>query len=174
MGYSLKRTANKKGILWIYGDSVGDFFLKSILNTALCRNVFHSCNRTYNWIYNLPYNGLKVTKMNLPYTGNDFNVTRLLQELKDVLLNPIVNDENSALIINYGLHYAMGISLADFQIMIDELIKMLKSLEGQFKGTIIWKTTTALQKWKYGKPETNARHGKSRRFLTEPVCNIIY
>lgn len=161
------KTNNRKGVFWIYGDSTGDLFYKSILNTPLCKCIFRMCNRTYNWVYNLP-NGKPARPNELPYTGRDFNLTRVLHELESVLRNPEM-DENSVLLLNYGLHYAMSISLEKFQIMMDEVIKLLKSFQGKFKGTVIWKTTTALQKWKYGTPTSNARHSLSLRFLTQPV-----
>lgn len=166
----MKRIPNS-GILWIYGDSLGDRFYQSIRNTSLCENVFRYCERTYNWVYNLRNNSKSLIP---PGKGKNFNITRLLNELEVVLANPEM-DENSVLLLNYGLHFVMTIPLDTFKTMIDSLIRMLNNSRTQFKGTIIWKTTTAYQKWKYGKEWNNSsKHHGSRRFITEQVSFIFF
>lgn len=82
-----------------------------------------------------------------------------------------MNNSESAFLLNLGLHYAMGIPVTRFVKLMDKLSSTLLYYKENnlYNGTIIWKTTTALQKWKYGSPESNARHAKSHRFLTAQV-----
>ena len=58
--------------------------------------------------------------------------------------------------------------------MMDAVIELIKEEHGkQFEAKFIWKTTTAMQKWKYGDPKSNARHNKVNRFLTSPVSTTL-
>jgi len=162
------------GVFWIFGDSVGDFFYRAVWNTPLCKAIFRTCGRSYNWVYILP-DAKPPKSSELPYDFKDFDVERVINGLTEVLSRTTMNNE-SALFINFGLHFSMSISIRQFERFIDRVVDTFTSLKssGVYNGTIIWKTTTAMQKWKFGKPESNGRHAKSHRFLTEPVSRIFY
>ena len=148
----------------IYGDSVGRRFYVDTANTSsLCRDVFRTCNITVNKIYNT-FPGPA------PFNGKDLNLTRIQEELELALPNPdIFNDENSAFLVNYGLHFVMDIPFSTFIDTMEVVAKTLERYENIYKGTIIWKTTNAMNKWKYGFPDQIKKHDKMQRFLTEQV-----
>ena len=161
----------ERGVFWIYGDSVGDFFYRAVWNTPLCKILFKTCKRTYNWVYNLPNNAPpRQTSITLPYDNRDFDMERLLHEITNVISHPPM-DADSAILLNLGLHYVMGIPANQFIELMKRVGDMLVRYQQDnlYNGTVVWKTTTALQKWKYGAPESNARHAKSHRFLTQQV-----
>ena len=176
MRSSSQKQTGKSGVFWIYGDSVGDFFYRAIWNTPFCKILFKTCKRTYNWVYNLPNNSPpRLTSVILPYDNRDFDTERLLHEIDQVLSHPPM-DAESAFLLNIGLHYVMGIPAEHFIDVMNRLSETLVQYKQNsvYKGVIIWKTTTALQKWKYGNPESNARHAKSHRFLTQQVHTHLY
>lgn len=39
------------GTLWIYGDSVGQRFVKSLRERGICQRHFKECKTSYMWIY---------------------------------------------------------------------------------------------------------------------------
>ena len=118
------------------------------------------------------------SRAELPYDYKDFDEDRLIKEISDVISGSTMTNE-SALLLNLGLHYVMGIPAKRFVKLMDKVSSTLLHYKENnlYNGTIIWKTTTALQKWKYGSPESNARHAKSHRFLTAPVkfffCSFV-
>jgi len=156
---------NGNGVFWIYGDSIGDFFYRANMKKPLCLKSFNTCNRTYNWVYNLDHANLSKAKSD--NDDNDFSIERITKELKQVLTADDL-DEESFLFLNYGLHYVQEIPFATFTQMIDRVIQLIKAeqTEGRFCAQLVWKTTTYLNKWKWGDPKTNARHGIPNRFLT--------
>ena len=115
-------------------------------------------------------NGRPPFRDELPYDYKDFDEDRLIKEITDVISSSTMNNE-STLLLNLGLHYVMGIPVKRFVKLMDKVSSTLLHYKENnlYNGTVIWKTTTALQKWKYGTPESNARHAKSHRFLTAPV-----
>ncbi|XP_068682072.1 uncharacterized protein [Montipora foliosa] len=155
--------------LWIYGDSVGDFFYKSIIRQPLCKKIFRRCNSTYNWVYTISDRNL--TRARLQNDDKDFSIRRVLTEIFDVTSQPSMKD-NSVLILNMGLHYVHTINFTTYQSLIDKTIRMLterfktNKKSWKFNAKLIWKTTTAIYMEKYGDPRTNARHSSSIRFLT--------
>lgn len=164
------------GTLWIYGDSNGDFFYKLIQRRPLCRETFKQCNRTYNWVYKLPRANQTIGK--LQNDDLDFSVDKILSEISEVLNDSSMREDNSSVIIlNLGLHYVQNINFTKYRELIDKTIKLFKGGEGGedgdngrlFRGQMIWKTTTAMNREKYGDPRTGARHSKSLRFLTYQV-----
>ena len=162
----------RDGTLWIYGDSVGDLFYKSISKRALCHEIFANCNHTYNWVYALK--NMDITRAKTEWDNKDFSIDRIITELDNVLSDPQMNDR-SAIIINMGLHYVQGINFTSFRKLIDRTIDLLASHKNSphgFHGKTIWKTTTALFKERYGDPKSGARHAKGLRFLTVPVSSV--
>lgn len=165
-------TSRKPNTLWIYGDSVGDFFYKSIIRQPLCKETFKKCNSTYNWVYKIPDRNL--TWARLQNDDKDFSIQRVLSEIFEVISQPSMKD-NSVLILNLGLHYVHTINFTTYQRLIDKTIRMLtekfktNKKSWSFSAKLIWKTTTAIYMEKYGDPRTNARHSTSIRFLTYQV-----
>ncbi|XP_032219610.1 uncharacterized protein LOC116602321 [Nematostella vectensis] len=162
-----------KGTLWIYGDSVGDFFHRSILRHPLCTKLFKHCNRTYNWVYNLP--GANQTIGKILNDNLDFSIDRILHEISLVLNSTQMRDNpHSVLVLNLGLHYVQNINFTKYQEMIDRVIGLLRGEEtgevGEvgrgFRGQVVWKTTTAINRERYGDPRKGAIHAKVIRFLT--------
>lgn len=158
--------------MWIYGDSVGDFFYRANFRKPLCTKAFKSCNRTYNWIYNIIDDDLN--RARIETDNKDFSKKRVISELKKVLLSNEV-DVNSLILLNYGLHFVQDVQYIKFVEMIDIIIETIREFRqaNKLRANIIWRTTTALQKWKYGDPKTNARHGIPIRFLTTPVSSPL-
>ena len=162
-------TDHRDGTLWIYGDSVGDLFYKSIAKRALCHEIFDHCNHTYNWVYALQ--NMNITQAKAEWDNKDFSIDRIISELDDVLSDPSMND-HSVIIINMGLHYVQGVNFSSYRKLIERVIDLLQTHNNSphgFHGKAIWKTTTALFKERYGDPKTGARHAKGLRFLTVPV-----
>ena len=153
-----------KGVFWIYADSTGRRFFKDIVNTKFCSAVFQSCKLTINKIYMERYNGTQFKEVD----EKDFDTVRVLKELEEILTDPLINDTNSVLMLNYGLHYVVSISFQTFNEMMDRIINLLISFQPVFKGNIIWRTTSAINRWKY---ETFVR--PSQGFLTEPVSSCL-
>lgn len=159
--------------LWIYGDSVGDFFYKSIVKQPLCTKTFQRCNNTYNWVYTIP--GRNLTRGRLENDDKDFRIRRVLTEIFRAISQPFMDSDKSVLILNLGLHYVHTINFTTYMDLIDKTIRLLHERfnankeSWRFRGKLIWKTTTAINKEKYGDPRTNARHSTSIRFLTYQV-----
>lgn len=162
----------KPTTLWIYGDSVGDFFFKSIIRQNLCKKIFQRCKNTYNWVYSIPDRNL--TRARLENDDKDFSIPRVLTEIFHAISQPAMKD-NSVLILNLGLHYVHTVNFTTYVDLIDKTIRMLterfntNKKSWKFRAKLIWKTTTAINKEKYGDPRTNARHSTSIRFLTYQV-----
>lgn len=158
----------KQGTLWIYGDSVNVFFAQSLMQRKLCREIFKRCNFSYNWIY--PVNNVTVAKKE--NDNFDYDNERVLQSFRRVVHDPQM-DENSAIIINFGLHFVESANFTSYKKLINGLVKLLKEGEQdltsnvtrpKFKGTVIWKTTTAINKEK-----ASNIHLAHKRFITQQV-----
>jgi hypothetical protein len=80
-------------------------------------------------------------------------------------------NEHSVLLLNWGIHFAAVVNFTSYRNLINDFIRIVKHGEtdpqtGQirkFKGTLIWKTTTALNRHRFPNP-----HKDVRRFLTFP------
>ena len=105
----------------------------------------------------------------------DFNVSRVLNEISQVLYHPEM-DCKSIIIFNCGLHFVENTNFSNYQQLIDGIINLLRVTEvaqdgsseiKRFKGNFIWKTTTAINRQKY-----SAKHLHSRRFRTYQVFNL--
>ena len=159
-------------MLWLYGDSVSSQFYHSIKQNRICRKIFKYCLYTYNWIYSLENYNLTLNKYvrrnntvekNL-WDTNDFQVEKVINELKQALFHPAM-DEKSVLLINYGLHYTEAINYTNFQNLIHEVIKIGKTV----RCKVVWRTSTSLNRHKYSLPNLH-----SRRFMTSQVINIDF
>eukprot|EP00112_Aurelia_sp_Birch-Aquarium-sp1_P003175 Seg1354.17 transcript_id=Seg1354.17/GoldUCD/mRNA.D3Y31 product="hypothetical protein" protein_id=Seg1354.17/GoldUCD/D3Y31 len=165
----------RQGYLWIYGDSTATRFHWSIHGKSLCYNIFKRCYYSYNWIYQIDNYNLTLdqfirrnpNKTFLKQDDNrDFDPDRIIHELKQVLLNPKM-DEHSVVLLNYGLHFAEALNLSNYRILVDKVVKLLKE-KSAYKPSVIWRTTTALNRHKYSVPYLH-----SRRFLTPQRVNLF-
>ena len=166
------KSRKPQGFLWIFGDSTATRFHWSIHGKPLCRNVFRRCFYSYGWIYQIDNYNLTLDQFirrnpNRTFLkkddDKDFNADRIIDELKQVLLNPRM-DEHSVVLLNYGLHFAEASNFSNFRTLIDKVASLLQN-RTTFKPTVIWRSTTALNRHKYSMPNLH-----SRRFLTPQVC----
>lgn len=100
----------------------------------------------------------------------DFDVERVVKELKSVLFKPELNNTKSVLILNFGLHFISAIPFESFQKLINRTIEVFHEVkEGvngfdRFHGDLIWKSTTSMNREKIPNP-----HYIGRRFMTRQV-----
>ena len=93
------------------------------------------------------------------YGGQDINVTQVIEELRKVVTQPLM-DEDSALVLNAGVHLLKSTSFRNYQKVIKGFIRLLLDT---YRGKVIWKTTPSIGK------QTELYNGCSRRFHTEQV-----
>jgi len=138
------------------------------MQRKLCRNIFKRCNYSYNWIY--PVANVTVAKKKTD--DYDYRNERVLQSFRRIVYDPQM-DENSAIIMNFGLHFVESTNFTNYKKLIDGLVKVLTDEETdaasnvtrpKFRGTVIWKTTTAINKEK-----ASNIHLGHKRFLTQQV-----
>ena len=77
-------------------------------------------------------------------------------------------DEHSVLLLNWGIHFAAAVNFSNYQKLIDDFVHTVqlgkkRGNKRGFKGKIIWRTTTAINRQRYPNP-----HKDVRRFLTFP------
>ena len=160
------QTHTKGGLLWIYGDSVNVFFAQSLKRRKLCREIFKECKFSYNWIY-------QVTNITIAKRGNDnldYDNNRVLRNFRRVIQHPEM-DENSAIIINFGLHFVESTNFTNYKKLIDGLVNVLQGKDkvARYQGTVIWKTTTTINKEK-----ASNIHLGHKRFMTQQVSARIF
>lgn len=86
-------------------------------------------------------------------------MTQVLEELRQVVTQPLM-DQDSALVLNAGVHLLKSTSFRNYQKIIKGFIRLLRD---NYRGKVIWKTTPSLGK------QTELYTGCSRRFHTEQV-----
>lgn len=156
-----------QGVLWVFGDSLNRYFYESISSRPLCWQVFRACYFTMTWVYILRHTAKE--EMDLRYGGRYINIPRILNELKSVITRPDM-DENSALLLNTGVHLLKSSSFYTYQKVINGIVLILKQF---YRGTVIWKTTTSIGS------QRELYSGCFRRFHTEQVglgwasCGLI-
>ncbi|KAJ7369930.1 hypothetical protein OS493_035276 [Desmophyllum pertusum] len=142
------------------------FFAHSLMQRKLCRDIFKRCNFSYNWIY--PVN--KFTAAKRDNDNFDYDNERVLQSFRRIVHDPQM-DEKSAIIVNFGLHFVESTNFTNYKRLIDGLVRVLTDEEKdlisnvtrrKFRGTVIWKTTTAINKEKAS--NINLGH---KRFMTQ-------
>ena len=85
-------------------------------------------------------------------------------------------NENSAMVLNLGLHYIESTSLANYRHLLNGVIDLLNERNAEtgdlkHKARIIWKTTTSMNKEK----DTGSRlRSDWQRFLNLPVRPSLY
>lgn len=115
------------------------------------------------------FSGYNTTRAKFENDDKDFNVSRIVDEVNQIIYYPSVNKSGSILFMNFGLHFSESTTFSNYKSLITELLKLLKRKDF-YKGKIIWRTTTSLNQHKLG-----GKHQHSRRFLTHQVSilNII-
>ena len=138
------------------------------MQRKLCRDIFKRCNFSYNWIYPVS----NVTAAKKENNNFDYDNERVLQSFRRVVHDPQM-DAKSAIIINFGLHFVESTNFTNYKKLIDGLVKVLTDEEKdstsnvtrpKFRGTVIWKTTTAINKEK-----ASYIHLGHKRFMTQQV-----
>ena len=114
----------------------------------------------------ISYLGYNTTRAKLENDEKDFNRTRILSEVKNVLQYQYFNKPQSTIFMNFGLHFTESTSFSNYMKLIQDLVSLVKNKD-IYKGNVIWRTTTALNKHKLG-----GKHQHSRRFLTQHVSII--
>ena len=157
-----------KGVLWNYGDSLMLYFHRSIRNAPLCKQLFAECSVTYAYVY--PFN--MVTK---GMKDKDFNQELVISGIRKVLSRPDMNNPQSALVLNLGLHFMKTLNFSTYQKLLEGVIGLLRETTTngngdrvpKYNSKFIWKTSTAIHK-ENGKFRQSARF----RFYTLPVRNL--
>lgn len=142
-----KSTSPRKlGTLWLFGDSNAERLYVSLKDGPLCNEVFKICNLSKMWVYPWP------SIQPVAWDDKDFEPQQILDHIREVLERPEMN-ENSAMILNLGLHYMESTSLANYRILLKGVIDLLNERnkgngELRYKTRVIWKTTTSMNKEK--------------------------
>lgn len=82
---------HRKGVLWIYGDSVSKTFAEYLVTGPYyktCVNKFKECKVTYSWIYNM-----KNLEIEEKLDGKDYDHEKVLAEINKV--NKMFVNENN-------------------------------------------------------------------------------
>ena len=100
------------------------------------------------------------------------NITRVLEAIANVIHAPHMNDKNSVILLNHGLHFITSTNFSTYRVVIDRIVDLFKGTkkndqgekELKFKGKMIWKTNAAIHRERLRLP-----HHHKRRFLTRQV-----
>ncbi|KAJ7318450.1 hypothetical protein OS493_037929 [Desmophyllum pertusum] len=167
-GLRIKPSAPKLETLWIFGDSQAERLHVSIKDGPLCREVFKTCNLSKMWVYPWP------SIQPVAWDDKDFDHQQVLDHVRGVLERPEMNHENSAMILNLGLHYIESTSLVNYQLLMNGVIDLLNERDTEtgelkHKARVIWKTTTSMSKEK----DTESRLKSDwQRFLNLPRVGL--
>jgi len=148
--WSLPLGHRQKGTLWIYGDSLAVRLVNSAQSRLLCKMLYMRCMLSYNWIY--PVISEAVSKEQ--DDDLDFRPEKVVETILNVLKSPLMQGEDSALLLNLGLHFPVGINFTTYRRLIGDLIHRLKETEvdsqgktvPKYKAKVIWKTSSAIHK----------------------------
>ena len=139
--YSLPKTQSspdpKLQTLWILGDSQAERLFISITNGPLCKEIFRTCNLTKMWTYAWP------SVQPVAWDNKDFNPQQVIDLVRKVLEKPEMN-ENSAMVLNLGLHYIESTSLANYRHLLNGVRDLLNEGNAEtgdlkHKAHIIWR-----------------------------------
>lgn len=106
----------------------------------------------------------------LAWDDKDFDAQKVVDLVRKVLEKPEMN-ENSAMVLNLGLHYIESTSLANYRQLLKGVLDLLNERNAEtgdlkHKARIIWKTTTSMNK---EKDTTSRLKSDWQRFLNLPV-----
>ena len=160
-----RNSTKKRGTLHVYGDSVSVFFAQSLKGRrTLIGEIFKTCSFSYNWVYHAK----NVSLAKKQRDSLDFNISRVISELQETIQAQDISNSENVLILNFGLHFVESTNLSNYQMLISRMAEVLtrKGANGEpwFSGTVIWKTTTAINKERADFPQLHWR-----RFLTNYV-----
>ena len=108
------------------------------------------CLLSYNWIYPVLNEALsKELDDDL-----DFRPKKVIQSILRALRSPLMQREDSVLLVNLGLHFPIGVNFTTYQRLIRDLINRLKETKvdsqgkmvPKYKAKVIWKTSSAIHK----------------------------
>lgn len=148
--WSLPLGHRQKGTLWIYGDSLAVRLVNSAQSRLLCKMLYMRCMLSYNWIY--PVISEAVSKEQ--DDDLDFRPEKVVETILNVLKSPLMQGEDSVLLLNLGLHFPIGINFTTYRRLIGDLLHRLKETEvdsqgktvPKYKAKVIWKTSSAIHK----------------------------
>ena len=134
----------KLDIFWIYGDSQGRRFYWSVIKHELCTKLFRKCDHTYTWTYK--HFSSNSHDDRFKFTGDDFNETRILNDIEYDITRSETQSSRSVLLINFGLHIVLSVGLERGFRLFDSFIETVERLRVKHGPDrlplIIWKTTT--------------------------------
>ncbi|XP_078349987.1 uncharacterized protein LOC144634826 isoform X1 [Oculina patagonica] len=144
--WSMPQNYTKSGTFWIYGDSLGLLFFRSVRNQSLCKSLYEQCKNSYIYIYPFGKAGKN--------SDLDFKPSKVIETIVKVLRRPEMQKEESALLLNLVVHFVKDVNFTTYQKLIDDLIVVLKETEvnpqgervPKYKAKIIWKSSTAICK----------------------------
>ena len=154
--------------MWIYGDSLAVHFLESVQSRVLCSRLYLGCRSSYNWIY--PVISEAVSKQE--DDNLDFQPGKVIQIIENVLQIPEMQQQESVLLLNLGLHFPISVNFTTYQRLIGDLINTLKETEEnsqggrvpKYKAKVIWKSSTAIHK-----ENAKVKNKTNWRFFTTQV-----
>ena len=108
------------------------------------------CLHTYNWIYPVTNEQEDKGKDD----DLDFRPEKVINDILRILRRPLMQKEESVLLLNLGIHFPIGINFTTYQRLIGDLIENLKETKvdsqgkrvPKYKAKVIWKTSTAIHK----------------------------
>lgn len=117
------------------------------------------------WVYPWP------SVQPVAWDEKDFDYQQVVDHIRGVLERPEMNTENSAMILNLGLHYIESTSFTNYQLLLNGVVDLLNERnaetgEMKYPARVIWKTTTSMSKEK----DVGSRlKADWQRFLNLPV-----
>ncbi|XP_065674293.1 uncharacterized protein LOC136091195 [Hydra vulgaris] len=135
---SKKNTVLKK-TMWMYGDSLTRQFFIDMKSTEICSEF--NCQLTNTWTYPLT----NENPAQQPFDDKDFNQSKFLDHIKEVIMNPLMMSNNSVLVINFGLHILKNINMSQAEKLLNGFIDMVYEIKINNVLSfpkIVWKTTT--------------------------------
>ncbi|KXJ28958.1 uncharacterized protein LOC110252311 [Exaiptasia diaphana] len=115
------------------------------------REVYERSTYRYNWIYPVGNEQVEIQRND----DLDLDIDRVVSYIKEVLEEPLYDRENTALVLNIGLHCVMSVNFSSYQILLEKVLDLLfvnqtltskGKLQPRYKTTVIWKTTTQIRK----------------------------
>ena len=112
--------------------------------------------------------------------SKDFNQSIVLEEIKQVFRNLPMRGNRSVFLFNVGIHYPISLNFTTYQLLIDNIAKMLtqetgtegkeKVLSGQTLS--IWRSNTAIETEYLTKFFPQFNFTAEWRFHTNPVRQV--
>ena len=159
--------------LLLYGDSHAIRYYKSLLDKPACSSIFLKCDYVFTFVYQREKYRPILDDINY-FDGKDFNKTIFLSDIKDAFYRDDMDSSESVIVINFGIHLMMTMSLNQAKDLFIEFLNIITTLrakkkEGEFP-IVIWRTTPppALEN------EKELRNATHTRFLTKQVWTTLF